>query len=107
MKYYKILSVLACALALAGMARAADETKTIIGEASYAIQPDPAKSQIVIQAKVADKTVNYYVVNNPIADTVRGKIRDAAKPVPVTATGTIKTVDGKQELTATKIEVKK
>ena len=107
MKICRILSVLACALALAGLARAADETKTINGEAKCAMADLKLqdKCQTVIQVKEGDKTVNYYVAANEVANAFHGQICNAPKPV--TATGTIKTVDGRQELTVTKIEVKK
>jgi len=107
MKTFKILSVLVCALAVTGMARAADEAKTIVGEAMCAKceLKSQDKCQTVIQVKEGDKTVTYYVAPNEVAKAFHGKIcHDTAK---VTATGTITNVDGKQMLTASVIEVKK
>lgn len=107
MKTYKILGILTCVLALAAVARAADEAKTINGEAKCAKtdMKSQDKCQTVIQAKEGDKTVSYYVAANDVSNAFHVQICGAPKPV--TATGTIKTVDGKQELTVTKIEVKK
>ena len=107
MKAYRILGLLACALSLAGVVRAADETKTISGEAMCAkcelnLQD---KCQTVIQAKEGDKTVSYYVASNDVAKAFHPKICHG--PAQVTATGTVQTVDGKQVLTVGAIDVKK
>ena len=58
----------------------------------------------VIQTKTDGKTVNYYV-----ADTAEGKKLEKLchSSKKVTATGTVKEVDGKQQLTVTKYEVEK
>jgi len=107
MKTYGILSLLVCTLLLTGVARAADDTKTINGEAMCAkcelsLQD---KCQTVIQVKEGDKIVDYYVAANDVAKAFHPKICHG--PAQVTATGTIETVDGKQILTVTTIEVKK
>lgn len=107
MKTSKFLSVLACAFAVVGLVRAADEIKTINGEASCAkcelkLQD---KCQTVIQAKEGDKVVTYYVAPNEVAKAFHSTVCHG--PALVTATGTITTVDGKQMLTASVIEVKK
>jgi predicted transcriptional regulator len=107
MKTYRILGLLALALLLPGAARAADETITITGEAMCAkcelgLQD---KCQTVIQAKDGDKVINYYVADSDIAKAFHPKICHG--PATVTATGTIKTMDGKQVLTVSTIEIKK
>jgi hypothetical protein len=107
MKTYRILSLLVCALSLAGIARAADEIRTISGEAMCAkcelnLQD---KCQTVIQAKEGDKIVSYYVAANDVAKAFHPEICHG--PAQVTATGTIQTVDGKQVLTVSAIEIKK
>jgi hypothetical protein len=107
MKAYRILVLLACALSLAGVVRAADEIKTISGEAMCAkcelnLQD---KCQTVIQAKEGDKTVSYYVAANDVAKAFHPKICHG--PAQVTATGTVQTVDGKQVLTVSAIDVTK
>jgi hypothetical protein len=107
MKTYRILGLLACALLFVRAARAADETKTITGEAMCAkcelgLQD---KCQTVIQVKEGDKTVNYYLAANDVAKAFHPKICKA--PADVTATGTVATVDGKQVLTVSTIDVTK
>jgi hypothetical protein len=107
MKTYRILSLLACALSLAGVVRAADETRTISGEAMCAkcelnLQD---KCQTVIQAKEGDKTVSYYVAPNDVAKAFHPNICHGTAQV--TATGTVRTIDGKQVLTVSAIDVKK
>ncbi len=107
MKTYRILSLLVCALMFAATVRAADETKTISGNAVCAkcelnLQDE---CQTVIQAKEGDKTVNYYLADNAVAKAFHPKICHG--PAEVIATGTVKTVEGKQVLTVSTIEVKK
>jgi len=107
MKTSKILSVIACALAVAGMARAADEIKTLAGEAKCAKCELKSQDtcQTVIQVKEGDKTVTYYVAPNDVAKAFHKEVCHG--PEQVTATGTIKTVDGKLMLTASAIDLKK
>jgi hypothetical protein len=97
--------------ALATPSFAADEGKakqrTITGEAKCAkcMLKETAKCQTVIQAEKNGKTVNYYLADNDVAKNFHENVCKEAKKV--TATGTVKTVDGKQELTASKIELVK
>ena len=107
MKMSKLLGLLACSVALAGIARAADEMKTITGEAMCAKCELKLQGtcQTVIQAKEGDKTVTYYLAANPAAKAFHPTVCEASAQV--TATGTVATVDGKQVLTVTSIEVKK
>jgi type 1 fimbria pilin len=107
MKTHRILGLLACALSLAGAARAADDTKTISGEAVCAKCELNLQDtcQTVIQAKEGDKTVSYYLAANDVAKAFHPKI--CKGPAQVTATGTVQTVDGKQVLTVSTIEIAK
>jgi hypothetical protein len=87
------------------VARAADEAKTITGEAKCAACLLKEKSdthQTAIQVKEGEKMVTYYLVANDVSKKVDDKVCE--KPEKVTATGTVKTVDGKLQFTATKIE---
>lgn len=107
MKTYRILSLLAFALLLPGVARAADETRTITGDAMCAKCELNLQDhcQTIIQAKEGDKVINYYVADSDIAKAFHPKICHG--PATVTVTGTIKTIDGKQVLTVSTIEIKK
>jgi hypothetical protein len=107
MKTIPTLCLLSVGLLLAGVARAADEVRTITGEAMCAkcelkLQD---KCQTVIQVKEGGKTVLYYVAANDVAKAFHPTVCDA--PAEVTATGTVKTEGGLQVLTASSIEVKK
>lgn len=107
MKYHKIFSLLVGVLLIAGTTRAADEAKTITGEALCAkcelnLQD---KCQTVIQAKEGDKVVSYYLADNDAAKAFHAKICHG--PAQVSATGTVSAVDGKQVLTVSTIEIKK
>jgi hypothetical protein len=107
MKIHRLLGLLACALLITVSARAADETKTINGDAMCAkcelnLQD---KCQTVIQVKEGDKTTLYYLAANDVAKSFH---KDICKgPAAVTAKGTVEIVDGKQVLTASAIEIKK
>ncbi len=90
---------------------AKDKTKevTITGEAKCAkcmLKESGAKEcQTVIQVENKHKTLNYYVVENDVSKAFHEDVCHAAKKV--TATGTVAKVDGKQELTLTKIAAAK
>ena len=58
----------------------------------------------VIQTKKDGKTVNYYVVDNDASKKLEKLCHNSQK---VTASGTVKEVDGKRQLTVTKFEVDK
>jgi hypothetical protein len=107
MKTYRMFSLLVGALLLAGVTRAADETRTITGEAMCAkcelnLQD---KCQTVIQAKEGDKVISYYLADNGVAKAFHSKV--CHSPAQVIATGTVATVGGKQTLTVSTIEIKK
>lgn len=107
MKTYRTLSLLVGALLLAGVARAADETKTITGEAMCAkCELDlQDKCQTVIQAKEGDKVVTYYLADNAVSKAFHPSVCHGRAQV--TASGTVATVDGKQVLTASAIDLMK
>src|ERR1700757_4663157 len=90
-------------LALASPVVAAD-TVTITGEGKCAkcALKEAEKCQNVIQVKEDGKTVTYYLVQNGTSKKFHENL--CKEPQKVTATGTVKKVDGKLELTATKIE---
>ena len=97
-----------CAVALLcglTLARAADETKTITGEAKCAKcqLKQGEEHQTAIEVKEGGQTVTYYLVNNAAAKALDQKV--CGKSQQVTATGTVKEVNGKRELTATEVKV--
>jgi len=99
-------------LAVAAPAFAADSGKdkevTITGDAKCAkcILKEADKCQTVIQTEAKNgKMVSYYLADNDVAKNFHDNVCKEAKKV--TATGTVKNVDGKREFTATKIELVK
>jgi RecG-like helicase len=94
-------------LAFALPALAADAPVTITGKGTCAKcdLKEADECQTVIQVKKDDKTVNYYLVHNKVSDDFHKNVCKA--PEKVTATGTVKEVDGKMQMTATKIEAVK
>ena len=97
-------------LALATPTFAADQPKekTITGEAKCGkcLLKETDKCQTVIQVEnTKGKTVNYYLADNDVAKAFHENVCKEAKKV--TATGTVKKVDGKNEFTASKIELAK
>ena len=85
---------------------AGDKETTISGEAKCAkcILKEGKECQTVIQVDKDGKTENYYVVNNDVSKAFHDDVCTTAKKV--TATGTVAKVDGKQQLTLSKIEAK-
>jgi hypothetical protein len=80
---------------------------TITGEAKCAkcVLKESEKCQNVIQTKEDGKTVSYYLAKNDVSKNFNEDLcKDGKK---VTATGTVKTVDGKKELMASKIALAK
>jgi len=84
---------------------AAPETITVTGEGKCAkcSLKETKECQNVIQAEKDGKMVNYYLVANDVSKDFHGKLCKESKKV--TATGTVKEVDGKLQLTPTKIEL--
>lgn len=91
-------------LAVATPTFAKDKEVTLTGEAKCAkcILKQSDKCQTVIQTEKDGKTVTYYVADNAIAKKFHEDVCTDAKKV--TATGTVKKVNGKQEIELTKIE---
>ena len=87
-------------------ARAAD-TKTLSGDGKCAkcALKETKECQNTVQVKEGDKTVTYYLVENDVSKDFHSNI--CKGPKKVKASGTVKEVDGKMQLTATKIEVVK
>jgi hypothetical protein len=97
-------------LSLATPTFAADKSKekTISGEAKCAkcMLKETDKCQTVIQVEnKKGKTVNYYLAENDISKAFHQNVCKETKKV--TATGTNKKEDGKNEFTASKIELVK
>src|SRR5882762_5952702 len=84
---------------------AAGESITITGEGKCAkcALKETKECQNVIQTEKDGKKLNYYLVANDVSKEFHGKLCKETKKV--TATGTVKEVDGKLELTLTKIEL--
>jgi hypothetical protein len=82
--------------------------QTITGEAKCAkcMLHEGDKCQTVIQAEnKKGKMVNYYLAENDVSKGFHDNVCKEAKKV--TATGTVKKVDGKNEFTVTKIDLAK
>ena len=82
--------------------------KTITGEAKCAkcMLKESDKCQTVIQVEnKKGKTTNYYLTQNDVSKAFHENVCTEAKKV--TATGTVKKVDGKYEFAASKIELVK
>ncbi|EEF58595.1 DUF6370 family protein [Pedosphaera parvula] len=94
-------------LALVSPVSAADKTVTITGEGKCAkcALKEADKCQNAIQVEKDGKTTTYYLVQNDVSKSFHENICKESKKV--TATGTVKTEDGKMMLTADKIEVAK
>jgi len=101
-----VLLVCSCAMALALKALAEDE-KTVTGEGKCAkcALKETDSCQNVVQVMEGNKTVTYYLVHNDVSKKFHENICKETKKI--TVTGTVKEVDGKQQLTPTKIELAK
>jgi hypothetical protein len=86
---------------------AQDKEVTVKGDAKCAKcmlhEGDACKT--VIQTKTGGKTQTYYLVENDISKAFKEDVCETAKGV--VATGKVKEVDGKKQLTLTKIELAK
>ena len=87
-------------------ALAGDKEVTVKGDAKCAMCSlhEGNTCTSVIQTKKDGKTVNYYVVDNDVSKELAKVSHNDKK---VVAKGTVKEVDGKQQLTLTKVEVAK
>ena len=95
--------------ALATPALAGDKEVTITGEGKCAkcILKEGDTCQTVIETRENGKTVKYYVADNEVGKKFNDKDEVCEHAQKVTATGTVKEVDGKKVLTATRIKVLK
>jgi hypothetical protein len=103
-----LASLLLLALATPSFAADTAKEKTIKGEAkcAHCMLKEGDKCQTVVQVENKDgKKVNYYLVDNEVAKNFHENVCKAAKKV--TVTGTVQKVNGKNELTAKKIELVK
>lgn len=102
-----IAAVAALVLAVTAVRALAGDEVTITGKGMCAKcelkQGDVC--QTVIQAEKDGKKVMYYLVDNDVAKEFHKNVCKETKKV--TATGTVKEVNGKMELTVTKIELAK
>jgi len=85
----------------------AADAKTLTGDGKCAkcALKETKECQNTVQVKDGDKTVTYYLVQNDISKGFHENI--CKGPKKVKATGTVKEVDGKMQMTATKIELVK
>ena len=86
---------------------AADKAITVAGEgccAKCALKEKDA-CQNAIKVKDGEKTVTYYLVHNAVSKAFHKNLCSGSEKVK--ATGMVKEVDGKQEFTATRIEIDK
>ena len=107
MKNAKLLFVAVTSLLLLATAAPAlaDKETKVSGEAKCAkcALKEADKCQTVIEAEKDGKKISYYLVDNAVAKEFHKNVCKEARKV--TAVGTVKEVDGKQQLTVTKIEL--
>src|ERR1035441_715870 len=99
-----IVGLLLLALATPVFAADSPKEKTIIGEAKCAkcLLHEGDKCETVIQVENKNgKTVSYYLTENDVSKAFHENVCKEAKKV--TATGTVKKVEGKNEFTVSKI----
>jgi hypothetical protein len=103
-----LLAGVAGMLLLASASAFARDEQTIIGEGKCGkcALHETEKCQNVIQVTKDGKTVNYYLTQNKVSKDFHHD-NLCTKSEKVKATGTVKEVDGKMELTATTIEIAK
>lgn len=86
---------------------AADEGKKVTitgtGKCGKCAMHETEKCQNVIQTEEHGKTVTYYLAKNDMSNDFHEKL--CKGPKKVKATGTVKEVDGKKELTVSKISL--
>jgi gas vesicle protein len=112
-KVSKLLTGIVAGLVLAALTTSAfaaekGKERTITGEAKCAkcALKETSKCQTVIETEGKNgKKVTYYLANNDVAKGFHENVCSATKKV--TATGTVKKVDGKEEMEVTKIEIAK
>lgn len=102
-----LLAICGLLLTLRVNAAAVDNEKTIIGDGACAkcTLKETKECQHAITAEEGGKKVTYYLTQNSVAKEFGNQLCGEKKKVK--ATGTVKTVDGKQILLPTKIELAK
>jgi hypothetical protein len=101
-----IAALIVLAVAAPSLAAEKAQERTITGEAKCAkcMLKEGDKCQTIIQSESRNgKTVTYYLAENGAAKNFHENVCKEAKKI--TATGTVRKVDGKVEFTAAKIEV--
>ena len=98
MKKSILTALVVAGLAMASASRACADEKTVTGVGACG-----KSHQTVIKVQDGDKTATYYLANNEVSKDFHEKV--CKKSAQVKATGDVKEVDGKMELTATKIEL--
>ena len=91
-------------LVMAMSAMADDKVQTLTGEGKCAkcALHETDKCQNALQVQKDGKTVTYYLVQNDVSKNFHDNICKESKKI--TVTGTVAEVDGKQQITPTKIE---
>jgi hypothetical protein len=100
-----IVTAMVVGLTISFACRAFADEKTIVGEGMCAkcVLKETKSCQNVIKVKTGDKTVTYYLEDNQVSKDFHDTI--CKKSAKVKATGSVKEVDGKMELAASKIEL--
>lgn len=98
MKKSFVTACAVAALALGLAARVSAEEKTVTGEGVCS-----ASHQTIIKVQDGAKTVTYYLTDNDVSKSFHKKVCQV--PAKVKATGDVKDVRGKLELTPTSIEL--
>src|SRR5688572_22834326 len=101
------LLMLAVATPPLAMAAADEKAETIKGEGKCAkcALKETKECQNAIQVEKEGKKTTYYLVENKVSKDFHENLCKGSKKV--TAVGSVKEVDGKKQLTATKIELAK
>lgn len=107
MKTSALVAVLALVLSAGGRLQAQDKEVTLTGEGKCAkcALKETKECQNVIQTEKDGKKVTYYIAQNDVSKKFHDNLCQETKKI--TATGTVKEVDGKMQLTAKKIELAK
>src|SRR6185503_18791637 len=108
MKKFVLAALLVGGITMAFTPKAlAADAKTLTGEGKCGkcALKETKECQNTVTVKEGDKSVTYYMVKNAVSDDFHSNI--CKGPKKVKATGTVKEVDGKMQLTATKIELVK
>jgi hypothetical protein len=98
-----VASLLLCSVGTPCLADDGDTTVTGEAKCAKCALKEADKCQTVIETEKDGKKVSYYLVDNAVAKGFHKTI--CQEPKKVTAIGKVKEVDGKQQLTASKIEV--